>query len=398
VSASWKNPKTLLILMTVAMPLGFSVWNALLNNFAIERASFTGAEIGLLHSVREIPGFLAFTSVFLLLWLKEQTFALMSLALLALGVAATGLFPTTLGLLITTFLMSVGFHYFETLKQSLSLQWLDKAEAPAFLGKLISIGALTSLGVYSGLWLMLELLHLQFRTIYWIAGALCLGLVVFMWTSFPNFEGGAPQRKQLILRKRYWLYYALTFMSGARRQIFMVFASFLMVEKFGYSASHIAALYLINHGVSWIAAGPIGRWIGRVGERRALTFEYLGLIGIFLAYAVVEDGRMAATLYVLDHVFFAMAIAIKTYFQKIADPGDIAGTAGVSFTINHIAAVVIPALFGLIWLGSPSAVFVLGALMALVSLLLARMVPRSPVPGDETAGLLAWLPRRQTDT
>jgi hypothetical protein len=88
-------------------------------------------------------------------------------------------------------------------------------------------------------------------------------------------------------------------------------------------------------------------------------------------------------LYVLDHLLYAMAIAIKSYFQKIADPADIASTAGVAFTINHIAAVVIPVFFGIVWLYSPSVVFIAGAIMAALSLLLARMVPNRPGEGNE---------------
>jgi predicted MFS family arabinose efflux permease len=383
-AGNWRNPATMLILMSVAMPLAFSVWNALLNNFAIEAANFDGAQIGLLQSIREIPGFLAFTAVFLLLLWREQTIALMSLTLLGLGVAVTGPFAFPLGLYLTTFFMSLGFHFFETVKQSLALQWLDPEDTPEMLGRMISAGAATALGVYAGLWLLLELIGADFVMVYAIGGGLCLVLVAFMALGFPAFSGQVEQHRHLVLRRRYWLYYALTFMSGARRQIFMVFASFLLVQKFGYSASDVAVLFLINHGLSWFAASRIGRWIGRIGERRALTIEYLGLIVVFVAYAVVEDGRLAAALYVIDHVFFAMAIAIKTYFQKIADPADIAGSAGVAFTINHIAAVVIPVSFGLIWLKSPPTVFWLGAGMAVVSLALARMVPNQPLSGQET--------------
>ena len=88
-------------------------------------------------------------------------------------------------------------------------------------------------------------------------------------------------------------------------------------------------------------------------------------------------------LYLIDHALFAIAISMKTYFQKIADPADISPTAGVAFTINHIAAVFIPVLFGIIWLWSPAAVFLAGAAMAAVSLVLARMVPTDPFDGNE---------------
>ena len=380
---AWQTPKNLLIVMTIAMTLAFATWMALLNNFVVERADFTGKEIGILQSIREIPGFLAFTTVFVLLLIREQIFAYISLAVLGIGVALSGYFPSEAGLYLTTFVMSVGFHYYETVKQSLSLQWLSIDEAPAVLGKLIAVSSVASLVVYSFLWLGQGYLSLSYETIYFVAGGSCFILTLFMWLGFPTFTSVIPQRKHLLLRKRYWLYYALTFMGGARRQIFMVFAGFLMVEKFGYSVSDIAALFIINHLFNWAFASRIGALVGRIGERRALTFEYCGLFCVFTAYAFVDSAAWAGTLYVADHLFFSLAIAIKTYFQKIADPADMASTAGVAFTINHIAAVFIPVLFGLVWLVSPMLVFLMGSVMALISLLLARNIPMRPCEGYE---------------
>mgnify|MGYP002635981123 FL=1 len=383
IAKPWQTPKNLLLVMTVAMTVAFAVWMALLNNFVIEKAAFTGAEIGMLQSIREIPGFLAFTAVLVLLIIREQLFAYLSLALLGVGVAMVGYFPSVVGLYLTTFVMSVGFHYFETVKQSLSLQWLSIDEAPKVLGQLIAVGSMASLLVYGFLILAQSYLGLTYKSIYVIGGVVCLGLTLFAWLAFPHFKSATPQRKNLLMRKRYWLYYALTFMGGARRQIFVVFAGFLMVEKFGYSVRDVAALYLINHLFNWAFAGRIGALVGRIGERRALTFEYCGLIGVFTAYAFVDNAYWAASLYVLDHLFFSLAIAIKTYFQKIADPADMASTAGVAFTINHIAAVVIPALFGLVWLVSPTAVFLMGTGMAAISLVLALNIPSNPTAGNE---------------
>ncbi|EGQ7813316.1 MFS transporter [Vibrio parahaemolyticus] len=388
-SHGWRTPQNFLLLISIIVPIAFSTWMALLNNFVIEKANFDGADIGLLQSVREIPGFLAFTAVFVLLFIREQRFMLVSLAMLTLGTALTGYFPTLYGLLFTTLLMSTGFHYFETLKQSLSLQWLSKEEAPEMLGKFISVGALASLFTYGAIWILLEQLKFDFKTVYLLAGGVGFVLIIVMALVFPQFKTAVPQNKKLVLRKRYWLYYALTFMSGARRQIFTVFAGFLMVEKFGYSAADITLLFLINYLFNFLFAKRIGRFIGVVGERKALTFEYVGLIFVFVGYGLVQTAEWAAALYVVDHLFFALALAIKTYFQKIADPADMASTAGVAFTINHIAAVVIPVTFGMIWLVSPSSVFYIGAGMAAVSWLLSLNIPAKPEEGNETR-LLRW--------
>jgi predicted MFS family arabinose efflux permease len=373
------------------MPLSLGTWMALINNFAVERAAFNGADIGMLQSVREIPGFLSFAVVFLLLLFREQTLAMVSLLLLGIGTALTGLLPSFWGLMFTTLLMSIGFHYYETVNQSLQLQWLDKSETAHLLGRLIAAGAFASLTVYGIIYLALDLGGLPLEWIYLLGGGITALIALFAWIAFPRFPEIVEQRKQLFLRRRYWLYYLLTFMGGARRQIFVVFAGFLMVEKFGFDAAAITLMFLANMAINIVAAPRIGRLIGRWGERLALTLEYMGLIVIFTAYAVVDDPWFAAGLYILDHLFFAMAIAMKTYFQKIADPADIAPTAGVAFSINHIAAVLIPASFGLLWLISPAAVFLAGAVMAVGSLLLARLVPENPEQGNEViAALIPW--------
>ena len=391
IRADWRSPFVFLLVLTVASQLSFSVWWNLINNFAVNTLGFTGQEIGIQQSIREIPGLLAFTVIFMLLIFKEQTFTLISLGLMGFGIAITGYFPSAIGFYATTLIMSFGFHYYETLKQSLSLQWLPKKDAPALLGKIIAVSSLVSLCIYGTIMLSWKTFDLAYEQVFLWAGIAGMALTIFAAVAFPKYKAHVEQHKKLILRKRYWLYYALTFMSGARRQIFTVFAGFLMVERFGYEVHEVAALFLLNGAINMFLAPKIGAFIGRVGERTALTCEYIGLIIVFLSYAFVTNVWVAGALYVIDHAFFAMAIAMKTYFQKIADPADIAPTSAVDFTINHIAAVVIPVVFGTIWLFSPALVFIAGASMAAISLILSRMIPRHPEPGMETV----WVSGRQ---
>ena len=327
---SFRRPEMFLFLMAAAMPIAFGVWQALLNNFVIERAGFTGLEIGILQSLREIPGFLAFGAVLLLAVMREQTLALVSMLLLGVGTAITGFFPSEIGLYCTTVLMSLGYHYYETINQSLSLQLFPKKDAPYRLGQMVAVGSFASLVAYALIWLALDVLGLQMETVYLLGGSVAIIIALYCWVTFPRFPQTVEQHKHLVLRKRYWLYYALTFMGGARRQIFVVFAGFLMVEKFHYSVSDIALLYLVNQVLNILFARKIGRLIGRIGERKTLIIEYCGLILVFSGYAVVNQAEWAAALYIVDHLFFAMAIAVKSYSQKIADPADIASSAGVS--------------------------------------------------------------------
>ena len=377
------RPEFLLLITAAAVPLSFATWQALLNNFAIERAAFGGAEMGILQSLREVPGFLAFLVVFLLFLCREQTIAYVSLLLLGVGTLVTGWFPSVVGLYVTTVVMSLGYHYFETVHSSLCLQWIDKDKAPELLGRVIAVGAFSSIVVYGFIWITFELLGIDFSLVYFLGGGATVVIGLVCWLLFQQFPVKVKQNRQMVLRRRYWLYYALTFLSGARRQIFIVFAGFLMVEKFGFDVAMISILFLVNAVLNMLFAARLGRLIGNIGERRILIFEYVGLTIVFTAYAFVSNAAIAAGLYIIDHFFFALAIAIRTYFQKIADPADIAATAGVGFTINHIAAVVLPALLGFLWLISPSAVFLVGSALAILSMLLSFNVPENPCPGNE---------------
>jgi hypothetical protein len=384
----WRRPVTLLFVMAAAMPIAFATWSALLNNFVIEVAQFDGSDIGWLHTVREIPGFLAIGVIAVLMVMREQVLAMVSLILLGVATAITAWFPSLGGILMITMLSSIGFHYYETVNQSLQLQWLPKDRAPQMLGWLLAAGSGATLVVYLCIIVTWEALGLTYNMVYLLSGGFTAVVALLALLAYPQFEAPNPQIKKMVLRRRYWLYYALQFMAGARRQIFVVFAGFMMVEKFGFRVHEVTALFTINLVVNMIVAPLLGRAVARWGERKALCVEYLGLVTVFMGYGGIYwfgwGVMMAAFLYVMDHVFFAMALALKTYFQKIADPRDIAPTAAVAFTINHIAAVFLPASLGYLWLVSPSSVFVLAAGFAGISLCLALLIPRHPEPGNET--------------
>ena len=387
----WRRPVTLLFVMALAMPIAFNTWSALLNNFVIEVGGFDGSDNGWLHTVREIPGFLAVGVIAIIIFVREQVLGLVSLILLGVATMMTAYFPSMAGILTITMLSSIGFHYYETVNQSLQLQWLSKARAPQVLGWLMAAGSGATLVAYLLIVLLWEPLNLTYNLVYMISGGLTAVIAVFCLFAYPKFESSTPQIKKMVLRKRYWLYYALQFMAGARRQIFIVFAAFMMVEKFGFKVQEVTALFLINLVINIVVGPLVGRAVATLGERFALIFEYVGLTIVFLMYGGLYwfgwGVLLASILYVVDHILFALALALKTYFQKIADPQDIAPTAAVAFTINHIAAIFLPAGLGYLWLYSPSAVFVVAAAMAITSLLLSLLIPRHPEKGHETVFL-----------
>lgn len=380
----FKSKIFLLYVINISMLFSFSAWMSMLNNFVIEFASFDGSKIGILQSLREVPGFLAFTVIFAIIFISQQRLAYLSMIVLGFGTLLTGFYPSVIGLYLTTIIMSTGFHYLETLNQSLSLQWLKKDQAPLILGKISAVKSFVGLIVFILIYIMMKFYSIEYKYVYTFFGSITLILGIFSWFLFEHFKDDVLQEKKIVLKKEYWLFYLLTFFAGARRQIFVVFAGFLLVEKFGVDIEKMVSLLFLNSILNMYLAPKIGKFITKFGERITLRAEYLGLVLVFASYAFVESLYVAYFLYVIDHLLFSMSIALKTYFQKIANPKDLASASAVSFTINHIAAIFLPILLGLVWLSSHSLVFIIGAFIAIISFACSFLVPSNPKEGYET--------------
>ncbi|MEE9496012.1 MAG: MFS transporter, partial [Desulfobacterales bacterium] len=370
------NPMFLyLAVLTICSTIGLQTWLTLFNNFAEDLAGLDGNHVGVIQSVREIPGFLALLTVYVIMMIKEHRLSVLSVLIMGFGLAITGLLPTYVGLILTTLVMSFGFHYYETTNMSLTLQYFDENASPWVFGKQRSYAAASCIAV--GLAIYILAFFMSFSKIYLLIGGLIIAAAVWALNQKPAQREVAPQRKKMILRKKYWLFYFLTFMAGARRQIFMAFAVLLMVQKFHYSIQEVTILFVVNNVINYYLSPLIGKSIMRFGERKVLSLEYFSLVFIFMAYALTPSKWMVAALYILDHIFFNFAIAIRTYFQKVGDPRDIAPSMAVGFTINHIAAVFLPALGGFLWVLDYRIPFFGGAAMSLISLIAVQAIDRS---------------------
>jgi predicted MFS family arabinose efflux permease len=367
------NPMFLyLAVLTICSTAGLQAWLTLFNNFAVEIAKLDGNHVGVIQSVREIPGFLALLVVYVIMVIKEHRLSAMSVLTMGFGLAATGLLPSFAGLILTTLVMSFGFHYYETTNMSLTLQYFEEKASPWVFGKQRSYAAASSIAV--GLAIYILAFFLSFSQIYLLLGGLIMAAAVWALNQKPAQREVVPQRKKMIVRKKYWLFYFLTFMAGARRQIFMAFAVLLMVQKFHYSVQEVTILFAVNNVINYYLSPLIGKSIIRFGERKVLSLEYFSLVFIFMIYALTPSKWVVAVLFILDHIFFNFSIAIRTYFQKVGDPRDIAPSMAVGFTINHIAAVFLPAIGGFLWVVDYRIPFFGGAIMALISLMAVQRI------------------------
>ena len=395
------------------LTLGMGLWQSLFNNFAVEELGIRAGQIGLLHAIREVPGLLGFLVGLLALLLVEMRIAGLSVVVLGLGLALTAMAQNLVGLIGATLVMSVGFHFFYGSYSSAVLITVGPDEAPKVLGRVNSLGAFAA--AVSTLLVLLTLDAVGYRTLLLVSGMVVLvgGLVLLPFGRQP--VRAQRVRRRSALKRRYWLYYALQFLMGSRRHIFTTFATFLLVKDYEVTPQTTTLLFLINSLIGTYFHQAFGKIVARVGERRVMTLNFMLLTLVFLGYAFVPSinaleapsillpelglgewtffPSFSATpalmillsLFVIDHVLFGFSIAIQSFFQKIAvRPEDITPNISLGQTINHIAAVIVPIVGGVVWEAVGARyTFLAGVVIAILSLVLAQWMrpPQSIYPG-----------------
>jgi len=385
----------LLALSSFFLYFGFEIWQDTFNNLAVEQLDVQAAQIGLIQSLREIPGLLSFVLAFLVLWLSEMRVMGLSVLLLGVGLIAMGWADGFWMLVLSTFVMSTGFHFFYPSSASIVLTTVHPDEAPQFLGRLRSVSSLAALLATLAIWILVKGVQLGplnipawgYRNLLMVTGVLVVAGSLLALRSGRRM-GTTTQRPKIVFRRAYWLYYVLSFLLGSRRHIFTTFAIFLLVQVYGLDVRATAALYLTNSLVNTYASAQLGKLVARYGERTMLTVNFVGLIGVFLGYAFIPYLPVLLALFILDNVFFGFSLAVDSYFQKIAHSADeITSNVSMAQTINHISALVVPVLGGILWQQvAPAATFLAGVAIAVVSLAFVQFIPSRPVPVALPAG------------
>ena len=337
-----------LIVLTFAAAMAQQGWISLYTNFAVDVVHVTGQQTGVVHAIREVPGLLSIGVLLCLLIMTEHTLVALSVLTLGAGVVLTGLFPSFYGLIGTAVIMSVGFHFYESTVQSLTMQYFSKVETPPVMGKIRSATAAGSLIVGVAVFFLSSVISMHW--LFCVAGS--AAVIGGLWGLMQKHDAsGMPvQRRRMVLRSRYMLYYILYFLSGARRHIFGTFSIFLLVSRFNFSVQEMLLFFIFNNAINWFLNPLIGKAINGFGEQKLLLLKYGVLAFIFWTYSTTDSRILVAVLYVVEQLFTNFSMAIRTFFQKIADPQDIAPSAAVGQTINHISAVILPLAGGALWM------------------------------------------------
>ena len=369
--AQWNRNFALVAISACAVGVFLGVQFSLFNNFVVERLDIEPHHLGYVEALREVPGFLNALFIALMIRLAPSLVAGIALMIMGIGVMAYSQLVSVFTLALYSVIWSIGFHGWMPLQTALALKFSPPGNKGRWLGQLGSASGLSCL-VAIGLCMML-LPYLDYEGLYILAGfVVVLGGVALLCLSRDK---SAYREKGFVLKRRYRYYYALQFLQGCRRQMFLTFAIFAMVKVHGMPVETTMVLILINQVLTTAAAPTMGRMVDRYGERLMLSLSFIGLVFVFSGYAVVHYLPALYVLYCVDNLIFFGDIALTTYVHKIAPEEDLKPTLSMGVTMNHVAAVIAPVAGGLTWhFFGYEVIFFSGATLAFISLLVSQKI------------------------
>ena len=378
--SAWNRNFALLAASVFALGTFLGVQFSLFNNFIVERLSIDPHHLGYVESLREVPGFLNALFIALMIRMAPSMVAAFALLVMGVGVMAYSQITSVTTLALYSFFWSLGFHCYMPMQAVMALKFSPDGEKGRWLGQLSSVhgvACLLAIGIS-----MLLLPYLRYEGLYLGAGgAVLLGGGVLFFAARQRSNG---EEKRFVFKRRYRYYYALQFLQGCRRQMFLTFAIFAMVKVHGMRVETTMVLILINQTLTTLTAPTMGRFVDRFGERLMLSISYFGLIFVFSGYGVVKHLPALYVLYCLDNLIFFGDIAMTTYVHKIAPAEELKPTLSLGVTMNHVAAVAAPVVGGLAWhYFGYEVIFFGGAILAFVSLLVSQGVSAEKLLASE---------------
>jgi predicted MFS family arabinose efflux permease len=361
------------LLATLFFGAAMGIFQSTLNNYLAAVHHLSAEARGWLELPRELPGFLLFAIAgVLLLVLRETKMAALAMVLTAAGAVGLGFLACdTMTLVIFIIVWSLGDHIIFAVEGPIALQLAKGGREGHRLGQ---FGGARNLGTILGVgavFVCAQLFGDRFGLFYAIAATSAVVAGV-LYASLRIDNGHGPSRR-LVLKKKYGLFYAISALFGVRKQIFLAFGAWVLVDLHGVSVGTIALLYFIAATLGVVLRPLLGDVIDWLGERTVLAVDELLLLAICLAYAFASDVLPAPYAlwllygaYISDSVLFALRIARTTYLKKIADdPADITPTISMGITIDHIVAMSLPILSGYLWEAhGPRWVFILAGTIA----------------------------------
>lgn len=369
----------------LALGMGYSIVDATFNNYLDATFALTGFQRSFLEFPRELPGFLVVFVSAALSFLCSRRLSVLAMMLAAVGVLLVGFAsPSYAVMLGWLFIYSMGNHLYLPLATTIGMELAQEGQDGRRLGQLNAIRNASAILGSVVVFLGFRYLGFGFKHTFALAAALLFIAAILLYAMTP--EQVVKRRAYLTLHKEYRLFYVLNVLSGARKQLFLTFAPWVLVQVFKQPTQIMATLFIAG-GVIGILFQPIlGRAIDALGERFVLSAESVVLVLVCAGYGFAKFvlPERAAFLvvcfcFLVDQMIFSVSMARATYLKKIAKQADdIQPALAAAVTIDHVFSISAALVGGVIWSAYGfQYVFLMGAALALVTLF-ATMSVRIP--------------------
>jgi MFS family permease len=376
----------LFLIAGVFLGIAQSVDGSTLTNYLKEHFGMMILQRSALEFPREIPGLLVFLVIGVLSFLGgDVRISVVANLLAAIGMFSLGIIPSQYAMVIfVIFIYSMGQHIFMPLSGSIGMSFAKPGEMGKVLGKLSSVGNMAVVFSSATLWALYKFAHISFSTAFTIGAAAFVISAILM--SFIKPTQTVHVRKRYVFRKEYRLYYWLCMLYGARKQIFITFGPWVLVEVFKQPVATMTLLFFIVAVIGIFVKPWVGHLIDKVGEKVVLSTEAFLFFLTCLGYAFAENlfrPSIAILLiyvcYVADFTLDSVYMARTTYMKKIAlKPEDVSPSLSLGTSIDHMVTIFLPILGGLVWYksgpGGYKWVFLGGAVVALLNFISSRKI------------------------
>jgi MFS family permease len=385
------HPQLHIYLLAIALASGASgMWETSFNNFLNDVFHIGPAQRGMLEFPRELPGLLSALGIGVLSFLPETVSGAVAYGLAALGMFGVALFGTQwIVLVIFMIVWSSGTHLMQSVGSSLTMSFATTEKRGRRMGQVGAIGGIGTIGGCLIVWLLGRVHsvggHVSLGTYRQI---FCIGAAAFMLAAIMISRlrkvGLQHARPRLLIRRRYWLYYLLECLYGARKQVFLTFGPWVLIKIFHEPPATFAKLWIVSAVIGIFFSPAVGQLIDRFGERTILMVDALLIFVVCIAYGFSESffGNVPSTVYILyaayvtDQLIFGVSMARATYISKtVTDPEHLAPTLSIGVSANHAVSMSIPTAGGLLWEKyGYQWVFMVGGLLAIIMLFFASLV------------------------
>jgi len=352
------------------------------NNFLSDTYKLTAAARGIVEFPRELPGVLIVVVLGILAFLGDVRIAIVGMILAALGMLGLGLFsPTFATMLLWMMLLSLGTHIFMPLSAGIGMNLSENRNYGARLGRYSAYNLIATIVGYAIVWFGFK----YFKLTYQIAFVLASVFYIFAAVFLGLMKSKKPKKKKItiVFKKKYTLYYCLSVVNGARKQIFLTFAPWVLIQVYHVDPPTFAILGLIIAVLSIFTRTIVGNAIDKRGERFVLSLEAVVLIVICIGYSFADylfspsaAVIIIAACYVIDNSLSVVEMARSTYIKKIAIcPEDVIPTLSAGTSFDHVIAMSIPFVGGILWATMGyQYVFIVAAFIAAINLILSLKI------------------------